>query len=210
MKISERGRRGQSVVPNEKDARLLSEFKMATLRGDPTAVYQAILLCSDHQLALPEWLTDHMLGLIADYHLGKKPSWKGAGKRPLIVIRRRFENEVRRRAVMGVRAWIKDKSLYQALPTACIHAWNKQDYRHCEFKKNDTEALGFASFGLRDIKLQTDGPSLKHSPRTLRRVMEDKNKNHLPKLSSRIASVFGLADPDSFFGYDGTLKPNLK
>ncbi len=201
--------REQAINLNEKPAVLLLEFKKAIIRGDPTAIYQAILLCSEHQIALPEWLADHLLKLTADYHLGKKPSWKGAGKRPLIVIRRRIENEVRRRAVIAVRAWVKDKRSYQAMPTACIRAWNRQDYRHSEFN-TDYDALDFASLGLRDIKIQADGPFLKCSTRTLRRAMEDKNDNHLPNLSGRIASVFGLTDPDTLFGYDKPLKPSLK
>lgn len=208
MTISERYPRGPSAKPDETSARLLSEFKKATLRGDPTAVYQTILLCSEHHLALPEWLADHLLELIANYHLGKKPSWKGVGNRPLIIIRRRFENEVRRRAVIAVRAWVKDKSKYQAMPTECIRLWKRQDYPHSKFK-NEADALDFASQGLQGIKLQVDGPKLKCSPRTLRRAMEDKNANHLPQLSGRIASIFGLIDPDSLFGFDEPLDLNF-
>jgi hypothetical protein len=209
MKVSEPHVRIKAATPDETSVRLLSDFKKAALRGDPTALYQAIILCSENQLSMPEWLTDHLLKLIANYHLGKKPSWKGAGKRPLIVIRRRFENEVKRRAVIAVRAWVKDKCKYQAMPTACIRAWNRQDYLHKDFK-TDYDALDFASFGLRDIKLQADGPILKCSTRTLRRAMEDKNDTHLPKMSGRIASIFGLTDPDTLFGYDKPLNPNLK
>lgn len=209
MTISERDPQVQPATPHEPTARLLSEFKKATLRGDPTAVYQALLLCNEHQLSLPEWLTDHLLELIANYHLGKKPSWKGVGKRPLIIIRRRFENDLKRRAVIAVRAWVKDMSKYQEMPTECIRYWNRQDYLHCKFQ-NDADALDFASWGLRGIKLQVDGPPLKCSPRTLRRAMEDKTASHLPKLSGRIASVFGLIDPDELFGFDEPLKPNLK
>ncbi|MBV2361709.1 hypothetical protein KUH32_18235 [Thalassococcus sp. CAU 1522] len=209
MMISEPLARTTALQPDEASAGLLSEFKKAAVRGDPTALYQALILCGDHQLAMPDWLVDHLLKLTADFHLGKKPSWKGVGKRPLIVIRRRFENEVRRRAVIAVRAWVKDKSKYQDMPTPCIRAWNRQDYLHCEFQ-NDGDALEFASLGLRGIKLQADGPTMKCSPRTLRRVMEDKNAAQLPKLSGRIASVFGLVDPDDLFGSDEPLNPNLK
>ncbi|WP_282121215.1 hypothetical protein [Ruegeria atlantica] len=209
MKISEPHVRIKAATPDETSVRLLSDFKKAALQGDPTALYQAIILCGENQLSMPEWLTDHLLKLTANYHLGKKPSWKGAGNRPLIVIRRRFENEVRRRAVIAVRAWAKDKSKYQAMPTACIRAWNRQDYLHQQCN-NDYEALGFASFGLQDIKLQADGPFLKCSTRTLRRAMEVKNDTQLPKMSGRIASVFGLTDPDTLFGYDEPLNPNLK
>lgn len=209
MTISERHQRIQPVKPDQANARLLSEFKKATLRGDPITVYQVILHCNDHQIAPPEWLTEHLLELIADYHLGHKPSWKGAGNRPLIVIRRRFEAEIKRRAVTAVRAWIKDRSQYQAMPTKCIQMWNQQDYRHCEFK-NDADALDFASVGLKGIKVQENGPELKCSPRTLRRAMETKYEHSMPALSRRIAKVFGLADPDSFFGYDNPLNDHLK
>jgi hypothetical protein len=209
MPISEFHPRAQPPTPDAANERFLSEFKKATLRGDPISVYQALLHCSDNKIAPPQWLADHLLGLIAAYHLGKKPSWKGAGNRPIIVIRRRFENEIKRRAVVAVRAWVNDKSKYQALPTKCIQAWNRQDYRHNEMIRQE-DMLNFASVGLRGIKLQRGAPILRCSTRTLRRVMQSKNAYHLPELSGRIASVFGLADPDSYFGTDEPLKPNLK
>ncbi len=209
MTISDRDSAKQSTVSKRENARLLSEFEKATLRGDPIAVYQALLQCSDNQLALPNWLTNHLLELIADYHLGKKPSWKGKGQRPLTIVRRRLADDVRRRAVIAVRMWMKDKKQFQAMPTQCIHAWNRQDYRHCDFK-NDADALDFASYGLQGIKLQIDGPTLKCSSRTLRRKMEKAGEKRIPNFPSRIASIFGLEDPEKFFGTDEEIKPNLK
>ena len=209
MMISDRSAPLSQAAAKDDLARLLGEFEKAILRGDPIAVYQAILLCSDKQIVLPEWLTNHLLQVIADYHRGVKPSWKGAGKRPLIIIRRRFENQVRRRAVNAVRAWINDRTKYQDLPTECIRAWSDQEYRHSEMQ-TDGDALEFTSYGLQGIRLQDEGPLLKCSTRTLRRAMEDKNAKDLPALPGRIAEVFGLTDPDSLFGTDLPLKTGLK
>lgn len=209
MTVFDDNQRVQPPEPGSADERILSEIKKATLRGDPTAIYQAILLCHELQTAPPKWLLDHLLEVISRYHLGVKPSWKGVGNRPIIVIRRRLEVGLRRRAVLAVRAWVKDRAKYQALPTACIRSWERQDYLHCEFK-TDADALDFASLGLQGIRLQVDGPLLKCSARTLRRTMENKDDNNQLLFSGRIADVFGFTDLDSLFGYDKPLKPNLK
>lgn len=209
MTVYDDHERVQQPKPNFASDRLLSELKRATLHGDPTSVYQAILLCNENQAALPDWLIEHLLELIANYHLGNKPSWKGEGNRPIIVIRRRFEDEVRRRAVLAVRAWVKDSEQYRSMPTRCIKAWNRQDYLHQQMNTDD-DALAFASYGLRDVSLHIDGPVLKISARTLRRVIKKTEGTIMPALSPRIASIFGFTDPDSLFGYDIPLKPHLK
>lgn len=209
MKNSDRTPLIQGSKTTDITARQLSAHKQRVLRGDPIAIYEAILLCSGMKMEMPDWLANHLLGLISEYHLGKKPSWKGAGNRPIIIIRRRLEIGVKRRAVTAVRAWMKNRELYQDMPTRCIKAWICQDYHHSYCKK-DEDALEFASFGLQGVKLQEGGPTIKCSSRTLRRAMKSRVKNPLPDELGRIAKVFGLTDPDEFFGADQSAPPNLK
>lgn len=189
---------------DQNSERFLVEFKSAIGRGDPIAGYQALVLCAEKESALPEWLVDHLLELLTDYHLGNKPSWKGNGKRPLIIIRRRLEEETRHRAVAAVTDWVADKRNYQKMPTVCIRLWINGYYKHSYFK-NKERIYDFASLGLKGIRLQNDGPELKCSARTLRRTMKQKKDRPEHRIPIRVAELFGLKNPDEFFGLDKQL-----
>lgn len=170
-------------------------------RGDPVAIYEAIELCTRAGIEMPTWLADHLLSLIADFHLGKKASWKKVGMRPLSIIRRRIEDDVKRRAIDAARAWKADKNAYHALPRRCIKALYRGCIKHENFQTME-DCLRLVQFGLRGLRIEKNGPLLKCSPRTLRRADEAKNIKSYTPISSSVARVFGLNDPDSFFGLD--------
>ena len=48
-----------------------------------------------------------------------KPTLK-KGFKPIIILRRRLVNDIRRRAVAGIRDWQKDRLQYQLMPTTAI------------------------------------------------------------------------------------------
>ncbi|WP_324752785.1 hypothetical protein [Roseovarius sp. Pro17] len=190
-------------------ARQFGEYRRRIESGDPIAIFEATVMCSGKKVEIPQWLADELMKTIADFHLGNKPSWKKAGNQPLIIVRRRIEQDVRRRAVKAVRLWIKDRRQYHDLPTRCIKAWFGQRIHHSEFN-NYEDALRLTRFGIRGLRIAKDGPLLKCSPRTLRRAAAEKKHIDMPPIPGRIASVFGLCDPDAFFGTDQPMPNNLK
>ena len=195
-------------IDRDATASVFADLKRRIQRGDPIAIYEAILLVSSGSVQMPDWLSEELLKVIADHHLGKKPSWKGVGNKPLIVIRRRIERDIKRRAVISVRKWIKNKDAHEGMPTRCIRAWYLQRIHHNKFKTNE-DAYRFACFGLRGNRLRESGPTIKCSARTLRRVFEDKKHQDTPEVPGRIATVFGIKDPDDFFGTNLTMPLHL-
>ncbi len=195
--------------PLEVQARQFGNLKQRIERGDPIAIYEAILMCSDAKVQLPLWLSNHLLKVIADYHLGNKPSWKGVGNRPIIILRRRLEADIKRRAVAAVRSWQKDKSRYQGMATRCIKMWFDGEVKHQDCTTLE-DALDLASEGLSGLRVQAEGPTIKCSARTLRRAYAEKGSADMPEVPRPIAAIFGLKAPDSFFGSDLTLPDDLK
>lgn len=189
-------------------ARQFGDLKQRIMRGDPIAIYEAILLCSGAKVEMPPWLTEELMKVVADYHLGNKPSWKKDGIRPLSVLRRRIEQDIRRRAVTSVRAWQKDKAAYADMPRRCIKAWFRGWIDHSQFKTLE-EALILARFGIRGLRIEKGGPLIRCSPRTLRRSYEAKQVLALPPIPREVARVFGLRDPEEYFGTDDLPPPHL-
>lgn len=185
------------------------ELKRRIERGDPVAVYEAVLACSGTKVQMPEWLAGEILKLIIDYHLGKKPSWKGKGNRPIIIIRRRIEKDIKRRAVVAVRAWRDDPSTYNDMPSRTIESWFDGKIMHSGCKNLD-DVFEYAEIGLQGLRVQRGGPTLKCSPRTLKRVLYDKNHARMRPLPLEITSIFGLKNPDDFFGTSVPVPPQLK
>jgi hypothetical protein len=182
-------------------ARQFGDVRRRIERGDPIAIYEAIHLCKGAKLEMPPWLADELMKVIADFHLGNKPSWKKDGIRPLSILRRRIEMDVKRRAVASVRAWQKDKTAYSAMPGRCIKAWYRGWIDHGKFT-NYEDALILARFGIRGLRIEKDRAPIKCGLRTLRRAHEMKSFEALPPIPSDVAKVFGLNDPDQYFGTD--------
>lgn len=182
----------------------LERLQHRVKRNDPFAVFEAIEVCTGSRLEMPQWLADYLMGLIADFHLGNKPSWKKKGMRPLSILRHRIEDDVRRRAVASVSAWKADKFAYTGMPRQCIKAMYNGSTKHNDLKTLE-DVLDFASQGLHGLRIEEDGPFLKCSPRTLRRAYEVKTSKALPPISGSIAQLFKLNNPDSFFGLDEPL-----
>lgn len=177
----------------------LEELKSRIDRGDPIAIYEAILETSGAKFEMPEWLAERLLKLISEYHLGEKPSWKGVGNRPILVLRKRLELDIKRRAVVSIRNWQKDSDQFKYMPKRCIRAFSRGCLNPSDFTTLE-DAVLLARLGIRGTRVQEGGPLIKCSPRTLRRVYQTKEYNQLPPIPGRIAEVFGLINPDSLFG----------
>lgn len=201
---------GHSTDLHGSRSEFLERLKRQIESDDPAALYQAIVHCNGTQIEMPTWLTERLLHVISGYFLGKKPGEKGQGKTPLARLRRRLEQEIRYRAVLGVREWQRDRTKYQLMPKKSIEEWiENETVKHAEHKTMD-HALRIARIGLDGLCIREGGLKIKCSEITLKRAFYSKELAIGPKLPVEAAVAFGFNDPDTFFGTDLPLPPNLE
>lgn len=195
------------IVENSRKGQL-EHLKKKIDEGDPVAIYQAVAICHKDQIGPPRWLTERLLTAIANYYLGKKPGKQGGTNTPLSKLSKRIELDIRRRAVAAVRAWQKDRTAYQEMPTQSIKAWFNQEYKHSKHQTVE-DALKIAQTGLKGLRVRDGGAMIKCSPITLKRTFYPKQPTLIPAVPPEAAIAFGFNDPDDFFGTDQPLPDGL-
>ena len=170
--------------------------------GNPLALYDAVTLCRNGRLPMPDWLAQALLDLIRSAYMGEVKGVKGKGKSYIGEAKKNLRTLYRGQAVWQIRRVQEDRSEWVMLPAPvrkCLLARRYGDAtKFMGFGRTEVDAFAVASKALA-------GTFARGEPRTMEMAYRELTKGEYPlPLTVALAetlTAFELAAPDEWTSF---------